>query len=58
METIFLVKPVKQENINKNSFPPQNDPDTAKLSFSSVFKHFRENCRIHLFCVKKMSISE
>ena len=27
----------------KFDFPPQNEPHTAKLSFSGVLKHFRRN---------------
>ena len=28
---------------NKSSFPPSNEPYTAKLSFSGILKHFRRN---------------
>ena len=30
-------------NIKKNCFSPQNEPHTAKLCFSVVLKHFRDN---------------
>ena len=31
---------MKWDNINGNSCAPQNEPHTAKLSFSGVMKHF------------------
>ena len=43
METNFLVKPVTGTNITKNCFPPQNEPNRAKLSSSGVLKHFCRN---------------
>ena len=42
-QQLFLIKPVKGENINKNCFSPQNEPHTAKICFSVVLKHFRGN---------------
>ena len=32
-------------NINKNSFVPQNEPNTAKLCFSGILKHFRQKLK-------------
>ena len=40
---MFLIKPVKGININKNIFSPQSEPHTAKLCLSVVLKHFWGN---------------
>ena len=40
---IFLIKPVKGDNINKNCFSPQSEPHSAKLCLSVVLKHFWGN---------------
>ena len=37
---LFLVKPVKWENLTKPCCFPQSEPHTAKLCFSVVLKHF------------------
>ena len=37
---LFLIKPVKGININKNCCSPQNEQRTAKLCLSVVLKHF------------------
>ena len=43
-------KQVKADNVNNNSFSPQSEPHTAKLSLSVVLKHFGGNSeRIFLF---------
>ena len=39
METIFLVYHSNGTNIT-DSFAPQNEPNSAKSSFSSILKHF------------------
>ena len=40
---MFLIKPVKGININKNCFSPQSEPHIAKLGLSVVLKHFGGN---------------
>ena len=42
-QQMFLIIPVKGININKNSFSPQSEPDSAKLFLSVVLKNFWEN---------------
>ncbi len=55
---LFLIKPVKGANINKNCIFPQNEPHTAKLCFAVVLKHFWANSlQTSLFSLK-MTISE
>ena len=50
---MFLIKPVKWVNINKNCFSPQSEPHTAKPCFSVVLKHFGGNShRTSLFSPK------
>ena len=47
---MFLIKPIKGDNINKKSFSPQSEPHTAILCISVVLKHFfRNSWRIFLF---------
>ena len=43
VKKIFVQSIKSWTNINKNCFPPQNEPHTAKLFFSVVLKHFRAN---------------
>ena len=44
METIFFVQTSETGQIlTLNSFPPQNEPHTAILSFSSILKYFHGN---------------
>ena len=40
---MFLIKPLKGTNINKNCFSPKSEPHTAKLCFPVVLKQFRAN---------------
>ena len=40
---LFLIKPVKGDRFNKNSFSPQNEPHKTKLCFPVVLKYFRGN---------------
>ena len=40
---MFLIKPLKGDNINKNCFSFQSEPHTAKLSFPVVLNQFRAN---------------
>ena len=55
---MFLIKPVKLGNINKNCFSSQNEPHTAKRCFPAVLKHFGGNSYKLLFLVQKVNISE
>ena len=59
MKTIFLGQTCETGQIlPKKEFPPQNEPHTAKLSFSGVLKHFGGNLLKNFFCVKIVTISE
>ena len=40
---LILIKPVKEDNINKICFFPQNEPHTVKLCFPVVLKYFLGN---------------
>ena len=55
---LFLIKPVKGDNINKNCFSPKSEPHTTKLCFSVVLNHFGGSHRELLILVKKVAISE
>ena len=55
---LFLIKPVKGNNINKNCFSPKSEPPTTKLCFSVVLNHFGGSHRELLILVKKVAISE
>ena len=55
---LFLIKPVKGNNINKNCFSPKTEPTTTKLCFSVVLNHFGGSHRELLILVKKVAISE
>ena len=44
--------------LTKTLFSPQNEPHTAKLCFSVVFKHFWANLQQTSLLVKKVIISE
>ena len=50
---LFLIKPVKGDNIKKICFYPHTEPHTAKLCFSVVLNLFRRNSqRTSLFSPK------
>ena len=55
---LFLIKPVKGENINKNCFSPQNEPHTAKRCFSVVLKHFWGNSLKNSLFIQKSGLSQ
>ena len=55
---LFLIKPVKGDNINKKLFSPKSEPPTTKLCFSVVLNHFWGSHRELLILVKKVAISE
>ena len=40
MEAIFFGQTSEMEQISENNFAPQNEQQTAKLSFSGVLKQF------------------
>ena len=50
---LFLIKLLKGTNINKNCFSPQSEPQSEKLCFTVILKHFRGNSqRTSLFSPK------
>ena len=55
---MFLIIPVKGENINKNCFSPQIEPHSAKLCLSVVWTIFGEIHRELFFLVNKVTFSE
>ena len=38
-----MVKPVKCDNNTESRYAPKNEPNTSKLKFSGVLKHFCRN---------------
>ena len=54
----FFVQTSETRQIYPKTFPPQNEPHTAKLRFSFLFKHFRRNWLKILFWLKILTISE
>ena len=55
---MFLMKPVKVDKYYHKRFSPQNEPPSAKLCFSVVFKHFWGNSLKNSLFIKKSDISE
>ena len=55
---LFLIKPVKGDNINKKCFSHKSEQPTTKLCFSVVLNHFGGSHRELLILVKKVAISE
>ena len=51
----FLLKPVKRRNYDQIFFPPKNEPNTAKRSFSGVLKYFCRNSLKTSFWSKVLS---
>ncbi len=43
MEKTFFGQTPNGTNITENSFAPQNEPHTNKLSFSGILNHFHGN---------------
>ena len=55
---LCLIKPVKREKFNKNSFSTKSEPHTAKLCFSLVLENFLGNSQRTSLISQKIDISE